>query len=67
YVFISLCFWCCIPFVLSKWSSFHVFPCILAYTVMVYRIFAGKSEKLSYYAAERIIRIFEANNYNFSV
>ncbi|WP_414828662.1 cytochrome d ubiquinol oxidase subunit II [Alteromonas sp. H39] len=26
-----------------------VVPCILAYTVLVYRIFAGKSEKLSYY------------------
>ncbi|AXR07886.1 cytochrome d ubiquinol oxidase subunit II [Salinimonas sediminis] len=26
-----------------------VVPCILAYTFMVYRIFAGKSEKLSYY------------------
>ena len=26
-----------------------VVPCILAYTVMVYRILAGKSEKLSYY------------------
>ena len=26
-----------------------VVPCILAYTIMVYRIFAGKSEKLSYY------------------
>ena len=26
-----------------------VVPCILAYTFMVYRIFAGKSEKLTYY------------------
>lgn len=26
-----------------------VVPCILAYTAMVYKIFAGKSEKLSYY------------------
>ncbi|MDB2331427.1 cytochrome d ubiquinol oxidase subunit II [Alteromonas sp.] len=26
-----------------------VVPCILAYTVMVYRIFSGKTEKLSYY------------------
>ncbi len=26
-----------------------VVPCILAYTFMVYRIFAGKAEKLSYY------------------
>ncbi|MDC8829623.1 cytochrome d ubiquinol oxidase subunit II [Alteromonas gilva] len=26
-----------------------VVPCILAYTVLVYRIFAGKSQKLSYY------------------
>ncbi|MBU3023644.1 cytochrome d ubiquinol oxidase subunit II [Aestuariibacter sp. A3R04] len=26
-----------------------VVPCILAYTAMVYRIFSGKSEKLSYY------------------
>ncbi|HAU27406.1 MAG TPA: cytochrome BD ubiquinol oxidase subunit II, partial [Alteromonas australica] len=26
-----------------------VVPCILAYTAMVYKIFSGKSEKLSYY------------------
>ena len=26
-----------------------VVPCILAYTAMVYKIFSGKSEKISYY------------------